>query len=150
MPHHSNNRMKEVKMKKALIATALISVLGLSAAVYAQPHDGWGGKGGKGHPAEMMGERLKEKLNLTTDQQTQVDQIMADQKTRMDEIHKQMEALRTETEGKISAILTPEQATTFKQMIEKRNQRMEDRRQKMEQNQATKPAPADQQQAPAN
>ena len=61
-----------------------------------------------------------------------------------------MEALRTETEGKISAILTPEQATTFKQMIEKRNQRMEDRRQKMEQNQATKPAPADQQQAPAN
>ena len=136
-------------MKKALIATALISVLGLSAAVYAQPHDGWGGKDGKGHSAEMMGERLKEKLNLTTDQQTQLNQIMADQKTRMDEIHKQMEALRTETDSKIIAILTPEQATTFKQMIDKRNQRMEERRQKMEQNQPAKPAPAAPATAPA-
>lgn len=128
-------------MKKALIAAALISALGLSAVVYAEPHDGWGGgRGGKGHPGEMMGEKLKNKLNLSADQQTQLDTIMAEQKTRMDEIHKQMEALRTETEGKITAILTPDQAATFKQMIEKRNQRMEEHRQSREQRQQNQDA----------
>ena len=81
-------------MKKALIATALIGVLGMTVA-FAGPGGGdCGGKGGHGgfggHRAQM-GEMLTKKLDLTAEQQTQVDAIMKEQRTKMDEMRQQMQ-----------------------------------------------------------
>lgn len=51
--------------------------------------------------------RMKESLNLTDDQATQLKTILTEQ-------HAKREALRTETETRITGILTPDQATKLK------------------------------------
>lgn len=51
--------------------------------------------------------RMKENLNLTDDQAAQLKTILTEQ-------HTKREALRTETETRITGILTPEQATKLK------------------------------------
>ncbi len=121
-------------MKKTLIATALISVLGMGAAF--ADHGGFGGFGGKGGPrGDMMGEQLKDKLNLTDEQKTQFEAIMKEQRTKMDDLHQQMQAqmktMRTETDTKIAAILNTEQAATFKQMQDDRQKRQDERREEL-------------------
>ena len=121
-------------MKKTLVATALISVLGMGAAF--ADHGGFGGFGDKGGPrGEMMGEQLKDKLKLTDEQKTQFEAIMKEQRTKMDELHQQMQAqmktMRTETDTKIAAILNTEQAATFKQMQDDRQKRQDERREEL-------------------
>jgi Spy/CpxP family protein refolding chaperone len=129
-----------MKMKKALIATALIGVLGMSVAF--ADHGGFGGCGGKGghggfggRGGEKMGQMLTEKLKLNDTQKTQLDTIIKDQQTKMEalrtQMQEQMKTLRTENDAKIAAILTPEQATTFQKMQDERKQRQADRLEKM-------------------
>jgi Spy/CpxP family protein refolding chaperone len=54
----------------------------------------------------------------------------------MDEMRKQMQeqmkANRDESEKRIAALLTPEQATNFQKMQEERQKRMEERRAEMQ------------------
>ena len=127
-------------MKKALIASALIGLLGASVA-FAGPgdkdcggghHRGHGGKGGSGMRVEM----LKDKLTLTDQQVTEVEKIMQEQRSKMDELRKQMQeqmkANRDESEKRIAALLTPEQTTTYQKMQEERQKRMEERRAEMQ------------------
>ena len=127
-------------MKKALIASALIGLLGASVA-FAGPgdkdcggghHRGHGGKGGPGMRVEM----LKDKLTLTDQQVTEVEKIMQEQRSKMDELRKQMQeqmkANRDESEKRIAALLTPEQTTTYQKMQEERQKRMEERRAEMQ------------------
>jgi hypothetical protein len=128
-----------MKMKKALIATALISVLGMSVAF--ADHGGFGGCGGKGgHDGfgargAKMGEMLTEKLKLNDTQKTQLDTIMKEQQTKMEalrtQMQEQMKALRDENNSKITALLTPEQATIFQKMQDEHKQRQADRLEKM-------------------
>ncbi len=85
-------------MKKVLITTALLALLGTSAAM---ADHGFGG--GKGM------DRMKTFLGLSDTQAAQVDSIMQDQQARM-------QALHEETNQRIQALLTPEQATKFQEM----------------------------------
>jgi Spy/CpxP family protein refolding chaperone len=128
-------------MKKALIATALIGVIGMSAA-FADHGGGFGDCGGKGDPAgfggrggEKMAEMLTDKLQLDDAQKAQLATIQQEQKSQMDALHtqmqEQMQALRTENDSKIAAILTPEQATTFQQMQDERQKKQDERRAEM-------------------
>ena len=126
-------------MKKALVASALIGLLGVSVA-FAGPsdqdcgghHRGHDGKGGPGMRVEM----LKDKLTLTDQQVTEVEKIMQEQRSKMDELRKQMQeqmkANRDESEKRIAALLTPEQTTTYQKMQEERQKRMEERRAEMQ------------------
>ncbi len=125
-------------MKKVLMVAALIGALGVSV-VFADHgfgggkgdcggkggHDGFGGRGA------MMGEMLTEKLKLDDAQKAQLDTIKQEQSAKMEalrtQMQEQMKALRAENETKIAAILTPEQATTFKQMQDERQKRQQER-----------------------
>lgn len=97
-------------MKKVLIITSLVAALGASVAMA-----GPGGFMGKG------ADRMKEFLGLNDTQVSQVEVIMQEQKAKMD-------ALREETDQRVMAVLTPEQATKFQEMKQKRQERMENRR----------------------
>jgi Spy/CpxP family protein refolding chaperone len=135
-----NQVIRETKMKKALIATALIGIMGMSVALadhggFGGGFGGCGGKGGHGGfggRGDKMGEMLVEKLKLDDAQKTQLETIKQEQSTKMEalrtQMQEQMQALRTENETKIAAILTPEQAATFKQMQEERQKRQDERR----------------------
>lgn len=92
-------------MKKTLIITSLVALLGASAVMADQ-----GMGGGKGM------DRMKTFLGLSDTQSVQVDSIMQDQKVRMD-------ALREETNQRIQALLTPDQAAKFQQMEQQRSER---------------------------
>ncbi len=129
-------------MKKALLASALLGLLGASVAFAGPGEHDCGGPGhhrghhgGKGGPG-MRVEMLKEKLTLTDQQVTDVEKIMQEQRTKMDEMRKQMQeqmkANRDESDKRIAALLTPEQATTFQKMQEERQKRMEERRAEMQ------------------
>lgn len=107
-------------MKKALIITSLVAMLGASVAM--ADHGFGGGFGGRGM------EHLKTLLGLSDTQAAQVDVIMQEQKTKMD-------AIRTETEQRIQTLLTPEQAAKFTEMQQKRQERMQQRQDRMGQKQ---------------
>jgi Spy/CpxP family protein refolding chaperone len=106
-------------MKKALIITSLVALLGASVAM-ADHGFGGGFGGGKGL------ERMKTLLGLSDTQSAQVEVIMQEQKTKM-------EALRTETEQRIQSLLTPEQASKFADMQQKRQEHMQQRQERMQQ-----------------
>lgn len=106
-------------MKKVLVVTALVAMLG---ATVAMADHGFGGKGM---------DRLKTALGLSDVQASQVDVIMQEQKAKMD-------ALREETNQRIQALLTPDQATKFAEIQQKRQERMQKAQQRMQ----NRPAPA--------
>jgi len=108
-------------MKKALIITSLVALLGTSVAMAD-----YGFGGGKGM------DRLTTFLGLSDTQAAQVDSIMQDQQARM-------QALRDETNQRIQALLTPEQAAKFQEMEQQRGERKGNR---MGGFQGNAPAPA--------
>ncbi|MEB4593309.1 hypothetical protein VSS37_20190 [Candidatus Thiothrix sp. Deng01] len=110
-------------MKKVLVVTALAAMLGATVAM--ADHGFGGGFGGKGM------DRLKTALGLSDVQASQVDVIMQEQKAKMD-------ALREETNQRIQALLTPDQATKFAEIQQKRQERMQKAQQRMQ----NRPAPA--------
>jgi Spy/CpxP family protein refolding chaperone len=98
-------------------------------------------KGPRGdHPRrEMMGEHMAKELGLSEDQQKQVKAINESYKPQMEAIRKdaslsrdqkreKAQALNKEREGKVDAVLTPEQRTKAQAMREKMKERMKDRR----------------------
>jgi Spy/CpxP family protein refolding chaperone len=97
-------------MKKALIITSLVALLGASAVMADQ---GFGG--GRGM------DRMKTALGLNDTQAAQVDSIMQDQQARM-------QALRDETNQRIQALLTPEQAAKFQEMQQRRREHQGNKR----------------------
>lgn len=120
-------------MKKSILALALVSALGLGAVTSVFAEDPVPGQAptitttnatAPAAPAaetqaqrdaniaehiEKRVSRMKEKLSLTDEQAAQLKTIMTEQ-------HTKREALRTETETRITGVLTPEQATKLKSL----------------------------------
>jgi len=116
-------------MKKLLLMSCML--LGISAASFAQGGGGGGGQRPPMAPADQAA-RLKTSLALTDDQVAKVTAIYTAQATRNDSLTKANPdrqatrptsmLIRTETNAKIKAILTPDQAATFdKQQAAMRN-----------------------------
>ena len=94
---------------------ALIISAAIAIPVLASPH---------GDGSHMM-KGLTRHLDLTEEQQAQVQAIFEAKKPRMEAIHEQMKALKEETDSEIKAILTPEQQKQFEAMQEKRKEKFE-------------------------
>lgn len=71
-------------------------------------------------------------LDLSAEQQAQVKTVLEAKKPKMDAIREQMEALKTETDGEIKALLTAEQLEKFAVMQEKRKERFQSMRENHE------------------
>ena len=89
-------------------------------------------------PAKRV-EELKEQLNLTTEQADQITTIFTDLDAKMKELfengdprdestREKMDSLRTENEEAIMNILTEEQQTEYKKIVEEREKRMKEHR----------------------
>ena len=107
------------------IAVASMSLLGVAHA------------GAHQHPHEEPFERMVQRLELEDDQEPAVREILADSRTRMQEIRRSgdrerrsaMEALREDTQARLSEVLTPAQ---MQAMADARGERREVFRGKME------------------
>jgi protein CpxP len=121
-------------MKKFVLVCAL--VVGATVSTFAQ--NGGGGGGRRGGTPEQQVTRLKEQLTLTDDQATKVMAIYTVQGKVMDSLRTAangdwqsmrpaMTAMTKKTTDKIMAILTPEQAATYKKQLEERAKAMAER-----------------------
>jgi len=104
-----------------------------------------GGPGGRGFNPERQVEMLTRRLNLTADQQTQVKALFAEQRQKMEALRsaapaastdssqaapnrrQQAEAIRTDTDAKITALLNDDQKTKYAALVQERKERMEQR-----------------------
>ena len=133
---------------RALLVAALLAVS--CFAVRAQndgppPGDPPSGQmRGRGPNIDRQLQMLTERLSLTSDQQAQVKTILTDQRQKMEELRKsssasdasgqaapprreQMEAIRNDTDSKITALLNDDQKTRYAAMQQQRKERMERR-----------------------
>jgi periplasmic protein CpxP/Spy len=126
------NRISRCVSKwRGLLLVGILAAGGglLHAQSDAAPAPGPGGPGHRGGPERRL-EMLTRVLSLTPDQQTQVKALLTEQRTKMEAMRKatpaaetetaggpanraQFEALRTDTDTKINALLTDEQKTKF-------------------------------------
>ena len=116
-------------MKKIIILlAAAVLVAGVSLA-YAQTDTQSPRKaGGPPHGAQMgqwqgRGLALSEQLNLTEDQKAKIKSIVDEQAAKIKEI-------QTATEGRIDAVLTPEQKTKLDQLRKEAQTKMKERMEK--------------------
>lgn len=105
---------------KRLLVTALVTLALGSSAVMAD-HDGMGMGGSRGDRGPMA---LQSQLNLTDAQKEQL-------KTMHEEQKKQMQAAMTATRDRIAQLLTADQATKFKAMTDKMDQRRAEHEKRM-------------------
>lgn len=101
-------------MKKLLVTAATIGAL-IAVPAMACPKDG--------KPGGRMKQHLVSKLELTEEQQTQLDGIFEANQPKRDAIREQMEALREETQTQIKSILSAEQLEEYEAMQERREKR---------------------------
>jgi len=101
---------------KALIALILSAIIAIP--VFAMP---------PGDGSHMM-KGLTRNLDLTEEQQAQVQKIFDSKQAKREAIRTQMEQLKAETDGEIKTILTPDQQKKFEEMQAKRKQRFEEMR----------------------
>lgn len=99
---------------KALSAFILAIIVAIP--VFAMP---------PGDGSHMM-KGMTRHLDLTEEQQTQVQKIFDSKQEKREAIHSQMKALRDETNTEIKAVLTPEQLKKFEEMQAKRKQKYEE------------------------
>ncbi|UKT64637.1 hypothetical protein [Pedobacter mucosus] len=124
-------------MKKLIMICALV----FSVITYANAQQGGGGGRMGGTPEERAKrntDQLVEKLKLTEDQKTKVMEIYTTQNAAMAKdreaaggdmsgMREKMTKMTAETNTKIEAILTDEQKTAFKVMLDERKKQMEAR-----------------------
>lgn len=133
--------------KRMLLLAGVLVVAGCT--LWAQsdaPPAGGPHRGGRGPEHELQ--ELTRALSLTTDQQTQVKGLLTERQQKMEALrrpaadsgaeatapatatpagqarHAQMEAIRTDTDNKITALLTEEQKTKFAAYQQGRKDRM--------------------------
>jgi len=96
--------------KSMVLALAVAGTLGLSFSAMAQNN-------------EERGARLAERLNLTTEQQEQIDALRDAHRSDMRELREQRREERMALHAEIRALLTAEQAEQFDAMEHRRAER---------------------------
>ena len=112
------------------VAALIIFVLGFTAGILAlNVYRGWIGRGGG--PGNRMDE-LSERLKLTADQKTKVQEIFNDTREQLravrEETEPRMEEIRRQADGRLQTVLTPEQWQQFQRLREERGRRGRGRR----------------------
>jgi Spy/CpxP family protein refolding chaperone len=103
------------------VAAMLIFVLGFTAGILAlNVYRGWARSG------DRM-EELSERLKLTADQKTKVQQILNDTREQLRAVRREteprMDEIRRQADGRLQTVLTPEQWQQFQRLREERQRR---------------------------
>lgn len=104
------------------IATVIIFVLGFTAGILAMNvYRRW--DRGPGNRIDELAERLQ----LTADQKTKVQEIFGDTREQLraarQEMEPRMSEIRRQADGRLQTVLTPEQWEKFQRMREERQRR---------------------------
>ena len=105
------------------IAAMIIFVLGFTAGILAlNVYRGWA-RGGSGNRFDDLAERLQ----LTADQKTKVQEIFSDTREQIRatrrEMEPKMDEIRRQADGRLQTVLTPEQWQQFQRIREQRERR---------------------------
>jgi len=105
------------------IAAMIIFVLGFTAEILAlNVYRGWT-RGGPGNRLDDLAERLQ----LTADQKTKVQEIFSDTREQIRatrrEMEPKMDEIRRQADGRLQTVLTPEQWQQFQRMRDQRERR---------------------------
>jgi len=111
------------------VAAMIIFVLGFTAGILAL--NVYRGLTRAGGPGNRMDE-LSERLQLTADQKTKVQEIFNDTREQLravrHETEPRMEEIRRQADGRLQTVLTPEQWEQFQRMRQERGRRGRGRR----------------------
>ena len=105
------------------IAAMIIFVLGFTAGILAlNVYRGWA-RGGPGNRIDELAERLQ----LTADQKTKVQEIFSDTREQLraarQEMEPRMTEIRRQADGRLQTVLTPEQWQKFQRIRDERQRR---------------------------
>ena len=106
------------------VAAVIIFVLGFTAGILAlNVYRGVVRGGGQGNRFDALSERL----NLTADQKTKVQEIFSDTREQLravrQETEPRMDEIRRQADGRLQTVLTPEQWQQFQKMRDERGRR---------------------------
>jgi len=106
------------------IAAAIIFVLGFAAGILAlNVYRGLARNGGPGNRIEELSERLK----LTPEQKTKVQEIFGDTREQLRAVRREsepkFEEIRRQADGRLQTVLTPEQWQQFQKIRDERQRR---------------------------
>ena len=105
------------------IAAVIIFVLGFTAGILALNVYRGLARGGQGNRIDDLSERLQ----LTADQKTKVQEIFSDTREQLraarQEMEPRMAEIRRQADGRLQTVLTPEQWEKFQRMREERQRR---------------------------
>ena len=112
------------------IAATIIFVLGFTAGILAlNVYRGWAPRVGGGRDRL---EELSERLQLTADQKSKVQEIFNDTREQLravrQETEPRMEEIRRQADGRLQTVLTPAQWEQFQRLREERGRRGRGRR----------------------
>ncbi len=114
--------MNKTTKNRSLIWLAVLGIFALGFAsgllvlnIYQKP-----AFAGRGESSFFRANALTEKLNLTAEQQAEVEKIFSETRTQITELRKQSEPkfaeIRKQTDARLQQVLTPEQWEKFQQM----------------------------------
>jgi Spy/CpxP family protein refolding chaperone len=107
------------------VAAVIIFVLGFTAGILAlNVYRGWArGAGGRDNRMDELSERLQ----LTADQKTKVQEIFNDTREQLRAVRREteprMEEIRRQADGRLQTVLTPEQWDRFQRLRDERGRR---------------------------
>ena len=106
------------------VAATIIFVLGFTAGILAlNVYRGWVPRGGGGNRMDELSERLQ----LTADQKTRVQEIFNDTREQLRAVRREteprMEEIRRQADGRLQTVLTPEQWEQFQRLRQERGRR---------------------------
>lgn len=106
------------------LAAAIIFVLGFAAGILAL--NVYRGLARNGGPDRRF-EELSERLQLTADQKTKVQEIFGDTREQLRALRREtepkMEEIRRQADGRLQTVLTPQQWEQFQKIREERQRR---------------------------
>jgi Spy/CpxP family protein refolding chaperone len=111
------------------VAALIIFVLGFTAGILAlNVYREWGRGVGPGNRMDELSERLK----LTADQKTKVQEIFSDTREQLravrEETEPRMDEIRRQADGRLQTVLTPDQWQQFQRLRDERGRRGRGRR----------------------